>query len=197
MINKTYKWHSALTKRTKTNLIVLHHAAADGSPDDVHGWHLGNGWAGIGYHIYIRKDGTAYTGRPIDTVGAHTSNYNSESIGICFEGNFSKELMPEAQKLKGIEIVGQMKSKYPSAKVVGHRELMGTDCPGAYFPFAEISKGVLPKKELETVNDIVWELNHRGIITDTELWLKKLAEDTDAYWLARKCANMTKNVGDV
>ena len=54
-----------------------------------------------------------------------------------------------------------------------------------------------PAKELETVNDIVWELHHRGIITDKELWLKKLAEDTDAYWLARKCANMTKNVGDV
>ena len=37
-----------------------------------------------------------------------------------------------------------------------------------------------------TVNDIVWELAHRGIITDKELWLKKLEEDKNSYWLAKK-----------
>ena len=44
-------------------------------------------------------------------------------------------------------------------------------------------------KELTTVNDIVWELANRGIISDKELWLKKLEEDTNAYWLARKAVN--------
>ena len=39
---------------------------------------------------------------------------------------------------------------------------------------------------LTSVNDIVWELEHRGIITDKELWLKKLEEDKNAYWLAKK-----------
>lgn len=43
--------------------------------------------------------------------------------------------------------------------------------------------------ELTSVNDIVWELANRGIITDKALWLKKLEEDKNAYWLARKCAN--------
>ena len=43
--------------------------------------------------------------------------------------------------------------------------------------------------ELTTVNDIVWELSHRDIITNTELWLKKLEEDSNSYWLARKTAN--------
>lgn len=50
-----------------------------------------------------------------------------------------------------------------------------------------------PVKVLESVNDIVWELHSRGIITNKELWLKKLNEDKDAYWLAYKTANMTKN----
>lgn len=44
-------------------------------------------------------------------------------------------------------------------------------------------------KELTTVNDIVWELANRGIISDKELWIKKLEEDENAYWLARKAAN--------
>ena len=44
-------------------------------------------------------------------------------------------------------------------------------------------------QELETVNDIVWELANIGIITDKDLWLKKLQEDSNSYWLARKCVN--------
>lgn len=43
--------------------------------------------------------------------------------------------------------------------------------------------------ELTTVNDIVWELAHRGIITNKALWLKKLEEDSNSYWLARKTTN--------
>ena len=43
-----------------------------------------------------------------------------------------------------------------------------------------------PPQELISVNDIVWELAHRGIITNKNLWLKKLKEDSNAYWLARK-----------
>ena len=41
-------------------------------------------------------------------------------------------------------------------------------------------------QELTEVNDIVWEFAQRGIITDKELWLKKLEEDKNSYWLARK-----------
>ena len=54
--------------------------------------------------------------------------------------------------------------------------------------FAGIGE-VEPLQELETVNDIVWELANIGIITDKELWLKKLQEDSNSYWLARKCVN--------
>lgn len=50
--------------------------------------------------------------------------------------------------------------------------------------------GYVPK--FETVRDIVGELNERGIVTNTELWLKKLEEDKDAYTLAYNAANLTK-----
>ena len=51
----------------------------------------------------------------------------------------------------------------------------------------------MSEKELESVNDIVWELEHRGILTNKELWLKKLSEDENSYWLARKCVNYIIN----
>ncbi len=47
--------------------------------------------------------------------------------------------------------------------------------------------------ELTSVNDIVWELASKGIITNKELWLTKLMEDENSYWLARKTANYLRN----
>lgn len=52
-----------------------------------------------------------------------------------------------------------------------------------------LKEKVAQSTELTSVNDIVWELANRGIISDKSLWLKKLEEDKNAYWLARKCAN--------
>lgn len=52
------------------------------------------------------------------------------------------------------------------------------------------------KKEeakLASPNDIVWELAHRNIITDKTLWLKRLQERSNAYFLAYKAANLTVN----
>lgn len=49
------------------------------------------------------------------------------------------------------------------------------------------------KKKLESVNDIVWELNHRNILTDMNLWLGLLEKDENLYWIANKIANMTCN----
>lgn len=47
-----------------------------------------------------------------------------------------------------------------------------------------------PAKKLESINDIVWELHQRGIITDKDLWIKKLTADKDVYWLAYKICNI-------
>lgn len=44
-------------------------------------------------------------------------------------------------------------------------------------------------RELTEVNDIVWELCERKIITDKELWLSKLKTDNNAYFLARKAVH--------
>lgn len=59
-----------------------------------------------------------------------------------------------------------------------------------------IKKGfglIKTQTELTTINDIVWELANRSIITNKALWLKKLEEDTNAYWLARKSINYIIN----
>ena len=196
---KSYKWKMTPEKRSKTNYIVLHHAAAvKASPDDVHKWHLNNGWSGIGYHIYITKTGEAYHGRPLDTIGSHAYGYNSESIGVCFEGNFETETMPAVQKLKGIEVMAELKAMYPKAKVVGHRNLMGTSCPGSNFPFDEIANATIPQKKVESGNDIVWELvngQHKIEITEQKRAIEALDKAKNnpkfesLYWIIYKLVN--------
>ena len=52
-------------------------------------------------------------------------------------------------------------------------------------------------KDLTTVNDIVWELEHRGILTNKALWLKKLDEDENAYYLAKGCVNYIRHMGKI
>ena len=50
-------------------------------------------------------------------------------------------------------------------------------------------------KELTEVHDIVWELAHRGIVSDSDLWLQKLKDDVNAYWLARKVVKYLRDCG--
>lgn len=119
--------------------IVLHHAAANGSVEDVHRWHLGNGWAGIGYHFYVRKDGKVYRGRPESWIGSHTSGHNTK-LGICAEGNFEQEKMPAAQQKAITELLVYLFNKYGELKVYKHRDLDSTACPGKNYPFDAIVK---------------------------------------------------------
>ena len=64
------QFSGALSKRARTTDLVLHHAEAEkATVEDIHRWHLDNGWIGIGYHYYVRKDGSVWRGRPEDTIG--------------------------------------------------------------------------------------------------------------------------------
>lgn len=135
-----------MSTRKVTERIVLHHADAKScSAEDIHRWHLNNGWSGAGYHFLVRKDGKIYRLRPEDKVGAHAYGANYNSIGICFEGNYMEEDMPEVQKEAGKELVSYLKGKYGITTVQRHKDVCATSCPGNKFPFEEIANS--EKKE--------------------------------------------------
>lgn len=141
IIEKTYTMKGSLKTRTRTNRIILHHAAAvNCTADDINRWHHNNGWTCIGYHFFVNKEGEIYRGRPENTIGAHSGSAgNGDSIGICFEGNFEIEYMPEAQKQAGKELIAYLKDKYNIDWVQKHKDIVATACPGRYFPFDEIA----------------------------------------------------------
>ena len=135
-INKPNLGLSGLDYNNNPQMIILHHAEASScSVYDINNWHKERGWVGIGYHYFVRKDGSIYRGRPENAVGAHCPGCNSISIGICAEGSYNKEYMPQAQK-DAIEalIKDIYRRKGRRLQIFGHKEKYSTDCPGRNYP---------------------------------------------------------------
>lgn len=128
------RFRGALVPRSKTEYLILHHAAASGTVQAIHQAHLNRGWIGIGYHYYVRKDGTIWRGRAENSIGAHTVGYNGKAIGICFEGNFETETMDSAQLTAGRGLIRDILLRNPALIVGGHRDFDNTACPGKNFP---------------------------------------------------------------
>ena len=98
--------------------------------------HRKRGFRTIGYHFYIRKDGTLTQHRRLLEVGAHARGFNRCSIGICYEGGLDASGCPAdtrtpAQKQRMMELLWKLRRLFPDAQVAGHRDLPGVkkDCP--------------------------------------------------------------------
>ena len=78
--------------------LVLHCSASrcnqDYSVEQLRRDHKARGFYDIGYHFYIRKDGTMTQHRKLLEVGAHARPYNRCSIGICYEGGLDEQGKP-------------------------------------------------------------------------------------------------------
>jgi N-acetylmuramoyl-L-alanine amidase len=122
--------------------IVLHYSATYDDEDlgavDIDRMHKARGWSGIGYHYVIRLDGTVEKGRPDSIVGAHVGGQNSGKLGICCIGGLTRATGPNkgvdtrtrAQTESLVALIRALLDKHPGAKVVGHRDLAATQCPG-------------------------------------------------------------------
>lgn len=103
--------------------------------EDVRAWHKKQGWNDIGYHYLIYLDGSIHPGRAEEVVGAHCYGKNKYSIGVCYVGGLergtrrAKDTRTPAQKESLIRLLRELKRKYPSAKIVGHRDLANRACP--------------------------------------------------------------------
>ena len=100
IVETNLSFNGGLYERPETNFIVIHHVGdinRDVSAEEIHSWHLEKGWAGIGYHYVIRKDGAIERGRHRKFIGSHCYGFNRESIGINVVGEFNGNQPEEAQ----------------------------------------------------------------------------------------------------
>jgi hypothetical protein len=115
--------------------IIVHCSDSDRPGHDsievIRQWHTARGFVGaddkpgtkddVGYHFFIRKDGTLELGRALNQVGAHTAGHNSDSIGICQQFDTLARL------------IEWLRRTYGNVPVHPHRKFnKGKTCPNFY-----------------------------------------------------------------
>ena len=130
--------------------IIIHCTATretqDYTPEQLKHDHLARGFIDVGYHFYIRKDGTVTQHRRLNEVGAHCRPFNRCSIGVCYEGGLDANGKPKdtrtiAQRGSLVKLLIELKQKFPKAAIRGHNEMPGAtikECP-SFRPSTEFA----------------------------------------------------------
>ena len=174
---RAFKFRSEPSKVKKDSMqyIVLHHSGGkSATAQQIHEWHLarktlGVPWLGAGYNFLVRKDGTVWELRGLTYVGAHAPFWNSKSMGICFEGDYSTEkTMPQAQLMAGVKLIIYLMGQFPKigknpAKIKKHKDVTATQCPGANFPFANIVSSVTTNIGMISGMPVVYTPGNMGV----------------------------------
>lgn len=117
--------------------IVVHQTASlckgDKHPHDTARHHIsGNGWCGIGYHIFITETGKIFQTRKLRTNSAHAGKgKNTKSIGVVICGDHrvadapkNEQIVPKEQYRALSWTIAYLQKKYPHlTKVVSHGSL--------------------------------------------------------------------------
>lgn len=115
------------------NRVFVHCSASDNPlHDDVKVmdlWHKQRGWSGVGYHFFIKKDGTIQKGRSIERTPAAQAKNNRGTIAICLHGLVEERFTND--QFKSLIALCQDINKAYKGRVTfhGHREVAAKACP--------------------------------------------------------------------
>lgn len=128
-------------QKSKRNIkeIIVHCTATQEGKDytvgDITRWHKKRGFSTIGYHYVVYRDGSIHNGRDVNISGAHCTNHNSISIGVCYvggvatDGKTPKDTRTDKQKAALLSLLRKLRSLYPNASIHGHRDFAIKACP--------------------------------------------------------------------
>ena len=137
------------------NEIIVHCAATregrDFTVEDITRWHKARGFATIGYHYVIYRDGSIHEGRPLEQIGAHCVGHNKHSIGICYiggcasDGKTPKDTRTPEQKEALLALLRRLKARFPNATIYGHRDFAAKACPSfdAFREYRQLALAIM------------------------------------------------------
>lgn len=90
-------------------------------------WKNNLGWEMPGYHFIILPNGEAVQLLPIEQVSNGVAGFNSELINIAYLGGVDATNKPldnrtPAQKVTILKLLSDLKKKFPTAIIQGHRD---------------------------------------------------------------------------
>ena len=117
------------------NRVFIHCSASDHDHHDdisvIKNWHMKRGWSDVGYHYFIKKDGTIQHGRSLNRHPAAQKGHNLNTIAICLHG-----LKPEnftcAQFAALQDLCKEIQAKHKGKRGLtfhGHCEVSHKLCP--------------------------------------------------------------------
>jgi N-acetyl-anhydromuramyl-L-alanine amidase AmpD len=115
------------------NRVFVHCSASDNPAHDnvatMDAWHKERGWSGVGYHYFIRKDGTLEIGRDLAKIPAAQEGNNTGTIAICLHGLLVEKFTgPQFETLRAL--CSQINAAYsPLLTFHGHCEVANKTCP--------------------------------------------------------------------
>ena len=99
-------------------------------------WKNQLGWKMPGYHFIIKADGEVVNLLAIDQVSNGVKGFNSVSINISYVGGVNAKIEPldtrtAAQKSAMLKLLKELKQKFPTAVIQGHRDFpnVAKACP--------------------------------------------------------------------
>ena len=130
--------------------IVIHHTASDiGNLQYYRNLHEKR-WGELAYHILINNGSSNTTEGQIEYSNLwlnrshHFSTKNTYlnyfGIAIVLVGDFEKHVVPQVQKETLIKLLANLSREFsiPVDRIIGHREVSNTKCPGFFLNMIEI-----------------------------------------------------------
>jgi hypothetical protein len=122
-------------------------------------------------------------------IGAHVGNQNAGKIGICCIGGLERATGPNvgvdnrtmAQKVATLQLIRDIRTRWPKAKVVGHRDLAATQCPGFDVAAWWATANDFPKAPLSLPTT-----PNAPVLTQTPNWLQTLFDALRALFVRTK-----------
>jgi len=118
--------------------LVIHHSAGLAGGEDIRRIHMSQkgGYDEIAYNAVIERDGTIFWGRPLGTKPAANAGQNAGTAAVCVVADNTAVgkgmTYPQLETLANF--VRACRLLYPEIKVIGHRQLKATACPGFDVP---------------------------------------------------------------
>jgi len=203
LVPKT-KWQNKCPYEMEPEFIVIHNTANDASAEKEVAFMLSNDNF-ISFHVAV-DDKKIIKAIPFNRNAWHAGdgdkgkgNRKGIAIEICFSKSGGDRFLKAEENAAEFVALVLKQHGWGIDRVKKHQDFSEKYCPHrtldmGWERFLKKVESYM-QTELTTVNDIVWELANRGIITDKNLWLKKFQADEDAYWLAKKCVNYISQGG--
>ena len=121
--------------------VFLHCSASDNPDHDdiaaIRSWHVDDrGWSDVGYHYFIRGDGTLQDGRPLERTPASQLGDNAGTVAVCLHG-LAAEKFTGAQYRNLISLSREIDEAYAGRVTFhGHCEVSSKLCP--VFPYRAV-----------------------------------------------------------